>query len=125
MENFLLFLISKITLNIDLNECIKYIINNINVKTTLKKTILILEIIILSNTASKVCELSITITEKYIKYAENISNNILFNIIQKLDEFFTWKIIYDNLPIYYHLYRADSNIPKDIAKNVTTYRETI
>ena len=63
MENILLFLISKITINIDFNKYIKYIINNINIKTTTKYLTLILEIILLSNMFSKVCKPNITITE--------------------------------------------------------------
>lgn len=65
MENILIFLISKIiiNLNIDINEIFRYIINNINIKTTTKYLILILEIIILSITISKVCEPSVTMTE--------------------------------------------------------------
>ncbi len=65
METIILFLISKFTinLNIDINEIFKYIINNINIKTATKFLILILEIIMLSNMISKVCEPSVTITE--------------------------------------------------------------
>ena len=65
METIILFLISKFTinLNIDINEIFKYIINNINIKTTTKYLILILEIIMLSNMISKVCEPRVTITE--------------------------------------------------------------
>ncbi len=65
METIILFLISKFTinLNIDINEIFKYIINNINIKTATKYLILILEIIMLSNMISKVCEPSVAITE--------------------------------------------------------------
>lgn len=65
METIILFLISKFTinLNIDINEIFKYIINNINIKTATKYLILILEIIMLSNMISKVCEPSVIITE--------------------------------------------------------------
>ena len=65
METIILFLISKFTinLNIDINEIFKYIINNINIKTATKYLILILEIIMLSNMISKVCEPSVTIIE--------------------------------------------------------------
>ena len=65
METIILFLISKFTinLNIDINEIFKYIINNINIKTATKYLILILEIIMLSNMISKVCEPRVTITE--------------------------------------------------------------
>ena len=65
METIILFLISKFTinLNIDINEIFKYIINNINIKTATKFLILILEIIMLSNMISKVCEPRVTITE--------------------------------------------------------------
>ena len=65
METIILFLISKFTinLNIDINEIFKYIINNINIKTATKFLILILEIIMLSNMISKVCKPRVTITE--------------------------------------------------------------
>ena len=63
MESILIILISKIiiNLNIDINEIFKYIINDI--KTFTKYLILILEIIMLSNVISKVCEPSVTIIE--------------------------------------------------------------
>lgn len=60
--------------------------------------------------------------DTYKEYVKNIENNIILNMISKLNEFFTWIFIYNYLPIYNHLAYTDH---KDIELSDTFAANTI
>lgn len=62
------------------------------------------------------------------EFVQNIMNNILFSIIDKLNDFFTWVIIYNNLPIYEHLGYTDFKdveLSDKFPSSITKYRKIV